>query len=200
VLRGVRLVEVDLQVPGERNVRNAAAALLACLAVGQSAAGVLEGLARFTGARRRFEPKGAAAGVEVFDDYAHHPTEVAVTIDAARAASRGRVVAVFQPHHYYRTAAFLQEFGDALGRADEVVVMEVYAPGEEPILEATGTALAAAVPLPRDRVAFVGSLADVPAAVAQRVRPGDLVLTMGAPGDVATVGPAVLELLDADRE
>lgn len=195
VLRGVRVGTLVLQVPGEHNVRNACAALLAGLATGQSAAGLIEGLALFTGARRRFEAKGSADGVSVYDDYAHHPTEVRATIKAAReVAGQGRVVAVLQVHRYSRAAAFLEEFGQSLGQADEVVVMEPYDPGEVSIPGAGGAAIAALVPLPPERVEHVASWSQVPEAVAARVRPGDLLLTMGA-GEVAFVGGEVLQLL-----
>jgi UDP-N-acetylmuramate--alanine ligase len=190
---------MTLQVPGEYNVRNAAAALLACLATDRPAATILEGLAVFTGARRRFEAKGAAGGVEVVDDYAHHPTEVEATIGAARVAARGgRVIAVLQVHRYSRTQAFLAEFGAALGTADAAVVMEPYDPGEVPIPGAGGAALAATVTLPADDVAYVASWSAVADEVVARVQPGDLVLTMGA-GEIAYVGDQVLDLLRAQE-
>ena len=95
---------------------------------------VAEGLAQFTGTRRRFDFKGEVAGIRVIDDYAHHPTEIAATLRAARqVVGDGHLVVAFQAHHYYRTAMFVKEFGEALGLADQVVVLEVYAPGEEPI-------------------------------------------------------------------
>lgn len=197
-LRGVRLGTLTLQVPGEHNVLNACAALLAGIAAGQPSAGLMEGLALFTGARRRFEPKGSAAGVDVYDDYAHHPTEVRATIRAAReVAQGGRVVAVLQIHRYSRAASFLTEFGESLGMADEVIVMEPYDPGEVSIPGAGAQAIAALVPLPAERVEYVTSWAAVPDAVVARLRSGDLLLTMGA-GEVAFVGGEVLQRL-ADR-
>jgi UDP-N-acetylmuramate--alanine ligase len=199
ILRGVRLGVLELQVPGEHNVRNACAALLAGLAAGQPAPTFIEGLALFTGARRRFEPKGSAWGVDVYDDYAHHPTEVRATIKAARSVAQGgRVVAVLQVHRYSRAAAFLEEFGQALGEADEVVVMEPYDPGEVSIPGAGGQAIAALVPLPEGRVEHVASWSAVPEAVVARLQPGDLLLTMGA-GEVAFVGGEVLQLLQAQE-
>lgn len=197
-LKGVRLGTLTLQVPGEHNVRNACAALLAGLATGQPAGQLIEGLALFTGARRRFEPKGSIGGIEVYDDYAHHPTEVRATIRAAReVAQGGRVIAVLQVHRYSRAASFLAEFGEALGEADEVVVMEPYDPGEVSIPGAGGQAIAALVPLPPGRVEHVASWSAVPDAVVARLQPGDLLLTMGA-GEVAFVGGEVLQRL-ADR-
>jgi UDP-N-acetylmuramate--alanine ligase len=154
-----------------------------------------EGLARYTGARRRFDPRGAWAGIRVFDDYAHHPTEIEATLRAARVvAGPGRVVVAFQPHRYSRTAAFAEPLGRALALADVVVVMEVYAAGEDPIPGATGRTVAEAVPLPADRVTFAPSWQDVPRLLADRAEPGDLILTMGA-GDVTLLGTDVLREL-----
>ena len=193
--RGVRLGEFRLAVPGEHNALNATAALVACLGLGYSSAQIKEGLAAFGGTRRRFEYRGEAAGVRVYDDYAHHPTEIAATLRAAQDfVGEGRVIAAFQAHHYYRTAMFLQEFGEALGLADEAVVLEIYAPGETPIPGASGQAMAAAVPLPRDNVVFEPSWAQVPLHLAARAKPGDIIMTLGA-GDISLLGPEVLTLL-----
>jgi UDP-N-acetylmuramate--alanine ligase len=197
---GRRLGQVRLRVPGAHNALNAAAALMAGMGLGLPFAELAEGLAAFTGARRRFEPKGTVGGVSVYDDYAHHPTEIAVTLRAARAVvGEGRLVVAFQAHHYYRTADFLMEFGEALGLADEVVVMEVYAPGEELIANGTGSALAGAVPLPSDRVVFEPLWSRVPEHLAQRSQPGDVVMTIGAGGEVAMLAPEVLAALAASQ-
>jgi UDP-N-acetylmuramate--alanine ligase len=196
VADGTRLGEVTLRVPGRHNALNAAGALTIGLGLGVPFAGFASGLTVFTGARRRFEPKGVVAGVRVFDDYAHHPTEIAATLRAAReVAGGGRLVVAFQAHHYYRTADFCAEFGAALGLADDVVVMEVYAPGEAMLPGGTGTALAAAVTLPPEHVVFEPSWSAVPAHLAQRARSGDLVVTMGAGGEVAMLAPEVIEAL-----
>jgi len=158
---------------------------------------MIAGLAGFTGTRRRFEYKGSAGGVRVYDDYAHHPTEVAAVLGAAAPMARpGRVVAVFQPHLYSRTRLFATEFGAALGGADEVVVMDIYAAREDPEPGVSGALVADAVPLPAQSVHFEGSWSAVPALVASIVRSGDLVLTIGA-GDVTIVGPEVLEVVAA---
>ena len=154
-----------------------------------------DGLAGFTGTRRRFEPKGTGRGVRVFDDYAHHPTEIRATLTAARhVVGEGRLVVAFQPHRYSRTAAFRQEFGQALALADEVVVLEVYPAGEDPVPGASGASVAAAVPLPPERVSFEPSWSAVAAELVERASPGDLVLTLGA-GDVTMIGPEVVALL-----
>jgi UDP-N-acetylmuramate--alanine ligase len=198
VARGRRLGEVTLQVPGVHNARNSAAVLAAGLQLGVPSATLLHGLASYPGVRRRFELKGRAADVTVIDDYGHHPTEVAATLTAARpVAGDGRLVVVFQPHRYSRTAAFGKEFGEALGVADVVVVMDVYSAGEDPIPGISGRTVADAVPPPADRVVYEPTWARVPALVAALARPGDVVLTMGA-GDVTLLGPEVLrELAEA---
>ena len=197
VLRGRRLPPVRLAVPGRHLALNSAAALLAGTALGLPEGLLVEGLGGYTGVRRRMELKGTAAGVRVYDDYAHHPTELTAQLTAAReVAGGGRLVVAFQPHRYSRTLAFADGFGTALGLADEVVVMEVYAAGEDPLPGASGATVAAAVPLPAERVLFEPSWSAVPGALAARARPGDLVLTLGA-GDVTLVGPEVLRLLEA---
>jgi UDP-N-acetylmuramate--alanine ligase len=196
VAGGRRLGAVSLKVPGFHNVLNATAAIVVGLGLDMPFADFATGLTVFTGARRRFEPKGVVAGVRVFDDYAHHPTEIDVTLRAAReVAGSGRVVVAFQAHHYYRTADFCAEFGRALALADDVVVMEVYAPGEQLLAGGTGTALAAAVTLPPEHVVFEPSWSAVAAHLASRAGPGDIVVTMGAGGEVAMLAPEVLEEL-----
>jgi len=196
-LDGRELGRVAIQVPGEHMALNSAAALLAGLELGLPADGLIEGLARFGGVHRRFELKGTAAGVRVYDDYAHHPTEVAAQLRAARSVARGgRLVVAFQPHLYSRTQEFAEGFGAALGLADEVVVMDVYGAREDPVPGVTGALVADAVPLPAHRVVFEPSWSAAAPALAARARSGDLVLTMGA-GDVSMIGPEVLAALDA---
>ena len=195
VLDGQELGEVAIQLPGAHMALNSAAALLAGLQLGLPAAGLIGGLARFGGVHRRFELKGVAAGVRVYDDYAHHPTEVAAQLRAARAVTgSGRLLVLFQPHLYSRTAQFATGFGEALGLADEVVVMEVYGAREDPVPGVTGAMVADAVPLPAGQVAYEPSWSAAAPTVAARARPGDLVVTMGA-GDVSMVGPEVLAAL-----
>ena len=139
--------------------------------------------------------------MRVYDDYAHHPTELEATLTAAREflGEGPRLVVAFQAHHYYRTALFSREFGAALGLADDVVVLEVFAPGEEPIPGASGQAMAANVPLPPAHVVFEPSWSKVAGHLAARARPGDMVMTLGA-GDISLLGPEVLALLrEGDR-
>jgi UDP-N-acetylmuramate--alanine ligase len=200
VLRGRRLGTVLLPVAGEHMARNSAAALLAGVQLGLPDVQLIEGLGGFSGVRRRMELKGSAAGIRVYDDYAHHPTEVRAQLEAARGMTGGgRLVAVFQPHLYSRTATFADAFGAALALADEVVVMDVYGAREDPVPGVTGALVAAAVQLPADHVLFEPSWTAVPAAVVSRAVAGDLVLTLGA-GDVTQIGPEVLRLLEWEVE
>jgi UDP-N-acetylmuramate--alanine ligase len=197
VLDGVPLGRVEIPVTGRHMALNSAAALLAGLESGLLAAALIEGLRRYGGVRRRFELKGAAAGVRVYDDYAHHPTEVAAQLRAARTvAGPGRIVVGFQPHLYSRTVAFAADFGAALGLADEVVVLDVFGAREDPVPGVTGALIADAVPLPAGRVLFEPDRSAVAAVLAARAAGGDLVITMGA-GDVTRLGPDVLALLRA---
>jgi UDP-N-acetylmuramate--alanine ligase len=191
---GRRLGLVTLRVPGRHNVLNAAAAYTAAVALGVPWPVALEGLEAFVGTRRRFERRGEAGGVRVYDDYAHNPAKVAAAVATGRqVAGEGRLVVVFQPHLYSRTLDFAPELGKALSGADEVVVMDVYAAREDPVPGVTGALVADAVDLPDDAVQFVPSWSAVPGAVVARLREGDLVLTVGA-GDVTMIGREVLEL------
>ena len=194
--RGQPLGSLNLRIPGLHNVINAAGALAAGIGLGLDPTALIEGMASFAGTRRRFEPKGSFGGVEVFDDYAHHPTEITATLTAARRlAGDGHLVVCFQPHRYSRTEAFREEFGRALAVADRLVVMEVYAAGEDPIPGAGGLAVAEAARRAGARdVQFVGSWSAVTPYLHSVVRPGDTVMTMGA-GDVTLIGPLLLDSL-----
>lgn len=186
---------VTLWSPGEHYLADALAALAAGVELGYAADDLARGLASYTGTKRRMERKGEAGGVRVYDSYAHHPTEIAGDLQAARAvAGAGRVVVAFQPHLVSRTRIFGTAMGQALGAADEVVVLDVYLAREDPDPEVTGASVAAAVPLPSDQVAFVPAFDDVAAELVARARPGDLVLTLGA-GTVTEIGPRVLREL-----
>jgi UDP-N-acetylmuramate--alanine ligase len=199
VALGRRLGRVDLRLPGRHNALNAAAALAVGIGLGFPVERLREGLASFTGTRRRFEHKGSVGGVRVYDSYAHHPTELAADLAAARDVSDGgRVVVVFQPHLFSRTRFFADDFGRALGLADEVVVMDVYAAREDPVPGVTGALVAAAVPLPPQQVVFEPSWSSVAGHLADRAKPGDVVLTCGA-GDVTMIGPEVLERLESQQ-
>ncbi|GAT09135.1 UDP-N-acetylmuramate--L-alanine ligase [Mycolicibacterium novocastrense] len=183
-----------LSVPGRHMALNALGALLAALQVDAPIDAVLDALADFEGVRRRFELVGTAAGVKVFDDYAHHPTKVAAALTAVCALAKeslGRSIVVFQPHLYSRTEAFAREFGAALSAADEVFVLDVYAAREQPIVGVSGATVAEHVTVP---VTYVPDFAAVAERVAAAAAPGDVVVTMGA-GDVTMLGPEILTAL-----
>lgn len=189
-------IDVRIEVPraGMHMARNAAGAMVLAATLGVDPEAASEGIASFRGVRRRYEHRGTVAGVAVVDDYAHHPTEVAATLRAARASHAGRIWAVFQPHLYSRTLALHREFGQALARADEVVVVDVFGSREAPIPGVTGELVAAAVERAGGSVSYVPHRAEVAAFLAARVEPGDLVLTMGA-GDITIVPGELLTLL-----
>ena len=197
---GGTLAAIELQVPGRHNALNATGAFVVGYGLGFPAAALASGLSEFTGTRRRFDFKGEVTGIRVFDDYAHHPTEIEATLRAAReVVGSGRLIVAFQAHHYYRTALFIKEFGAALGLADEVVVLEVFAPGETPIPGASGQTMAANVPLPASQVVFEPSWTNVPRHLVERARPGDIIMTLGA-GDIGLMCNEVLELLASRAE
>ncbi|MFW0787087.1 UDP-N-acetylmuramate--L-alanine ligase [Gordonia sp. CPCC 206044] len=200
-----------LTVPGRHMALNALGAALSCMCAGATPAGVLDGVEAFGGVHRRFEFRGRAADVEVYDDYAHHPTEVRAVLTAARQAVLsasvegadgaegaekpvpGRVIAVFQPHLFSRTREFAAEFAAALDLADQVVVADVYGAREQPIPGISGASIADRVTRP---VIFVPDLSTLAATVASIARAGDLVLTLGA-GDITMQGPEILAALKA---
>jgi UDP-N-acetylmuramate--alanine ligase len=195
VHNGVRLGNITLQVPGKHNALNALAAFAVGLGLSLPASELRDGLQSFSGTRRRFDFKGQVGDIRVFDDYAHHPTEIAATLQAARdVVGSGRLIVAFQAHHYYRTALFTEEFGAALGLADDVVVLEVYAPGEVPIPGASGQTMAGNVPLPEANVVFEPSWSAVARHLVDRARAGDIIMTLGA-GDIGMIGTEVLEQL-----
>ncbi|WP_090482302.1 UDP-N-acetylmuramate--L-alanine ligase [Nakamurella panacisegetis] len=194
-------VLLRLNVPGAHMLSNAVAALAAGMALGVPGGTMAAGLSGYTGVRRRFEYKGRADGVSVYDDYAHHPTEVAAQLLAARsvlaaADTPGRLVVVFQPHLYSRTVSFAAEFARALSAADVVVVLDIYGAREDPVPGVSGELITRQITASGDvQVHYLPSLATVPSVVGDLTRPGDLVITMGA-GDVTMLGPQLLEYLE----
>jgi UDP-N-acetylmuramate--alanine ligase len=191
-----RLGTLELSVPGRHNLQNALAAVAVALQVGIDFPTVASALRDFRGAERRFERHGEAGGVLVVDDYGHHPTEIAAVIAAARATLDRRLIVVFQPHRYSRTRDLLAAFGPALAGADELLLTEIYAAGEEPVPGVTGELLAAAVREGSGRhVYFVRTLEEIIPAVLAVARPGDAVITLGA----GSIGSIPARLLDALR-
>ena len=184
--------ELRLQAPGRHNLQNALAAVAVGLELGVPLAVIAEALASFKGADRRFQRRGEAGGVLVIDDYGHHPTEIAAVMEAARATLKRRLIAVFQPHRYTRTARLLDQFGPALREADEIVLTDIYAAGEDPIPGVTVEGLAAAMNATLARpVHLVKSLDALVPAVLSLARPGDAVFTLGA-GSISGIGDRLL--------
>nr|WP_123816522.1 UDP-N-acetylmuramate--L-alanine ligase [Myceligenerans xiligouense] len=192
-LLGPEPLPLRLAVPGRHNVLNATAAVAAAVLLGVPPVDAVTAARAFVGTGRRFEPRGAAGGVRVVDDYAHHPTKVAALLEAARTvAAPGRVLVLFQPHLYSRTRDFATDFARVLSLADEVVVTGVYAAREDPD-PAVGPRTITALMSPVTAHA-VDDMHDAAREVADLARPGDLVLTVGA-GDVTTLGPRILDRL-----
>lgn len=192
---GELLGRIDLPTPGMHNARNAAGAAAAALTIGVGFDAVARALARFGGVARRFEFRGEADGATFVDDYAHLPAEVSAAVGAARDGDWKRVVCVFQPHRYSRTAALWSEFGDAFTDADVVVVTDVYSAGETPRPGVSGKLIVDAVldAHPRTNVVWLPRLDDVEQWLASRLSPGDLCLTLGA-GDLTQVPDSVIDL------
>jgi UDP-N-acetylmuramate--alanine ligase len=189
------LGEIRLRVPGRHNLQNALAAVAVGLELGLGMRAIADALADFRGADRRFQVRGEVGGIVVIDDYGHHPTEIAAVLDAARLSLRRRLLVVFQPHRYTRTARLIDQFGPALAKADEVVLTGIYAAGEDPIPGATLDALAARIaPLLPGRLRLAPSLDEAVAAAVDLARPGDAVFTLGA-GSISAVGPRILAAL-----
>jgi UDP-N-acetylmuramate--alanine ligase len=189
---GEPLGDVSLAVPGRHNALNALAAIASGLALGAPFEKMVPALARFAGVGRRFEHVGDAGGIRVIDDYAHHPTEIAATLAAARSAyPTRRIVVAFQPHLYSRTRDFAREFGAALARSDLLFLTEIYAAREQPIPGVTADLIVDAVKSAGGTLRWRGSRSDLAAALAQDVRDGDVVIVMGA-GDITRTGPELL--------
>ncbi|MBP3044266.1 UDP-N-acetylmuramate--L-alanine ligase [Arthrobacter jiangjiafuii] len=187
--------ELRLLVPGAHNIRNAAAAFAVGLGLGVDPALAAEGLSVFSGAARRFESKGAVRGVRVFDDYAHHPTEVVAALQAARTvAGEHRVHVLFQPHLFSRTLAFAGEFASALELADTATVLDIYAAREDPVDGVTSELISSRVNRPGG---YAPDAAQAVKDICRRVEPGDIILTVGA-GDVTQYGADFINELSRD--
>lgn len=187
----------SVTMPGVHNVLNATGVLAACWSLGLDANRAAAALADFSGVRRRFDRIGEVAGVHVVDDYAHHPTEIKATLAGAKEAGFKRVWVVFQPHRYSRTASLGKEFGKAFDAADHLVLMDVYSAGEAPLPGISGkTVLDAFMEhAPHADAAYFPHRGDISSYVADRLRPDDVLITMGA-GDVSALGPEVVRALE----
>ena len=198
-LDGADLGELALRVPGMHNVRNALAAIGVGVTLGATLESLRGGLEGFEGVERRFQRLGAVRGVQVVDDYAHHPTEITATLDAARAAFPGRrLIAAFQPHLFTRTRDFADAFGVALARADLVFLTEIYPAREQPLPGITSALVADALRRAGHSPVWVGERAALADAIAAAARDGDVVLTLGA-GDITHTGTELLQRLGVPR-
>jgi UDP-N-acetylmuramate--alanine ligase len=186
---------LELAVPGRHNLQNAMAAVAVALQIGVGFDQAASALAGFEGAERRFERHGEVNGVLVIDDYAHHPTEIAAVLAAARASLGRRLVVAFQPHRYTRTHALMDAFGPSLTDADEILVTDVYAAGEDEIAGVTVDALADSIRKGSGRpVRVARALDDVVTQLLSLAKPGDAVITLGA-GSIGTVPKRLVDAL-----
>ena len=187
--RGRAVGHLELQVPGHHNLLNAASCLAMGLTLELPIHQLLEGLHNFRGAGRRFELKATEHGIRIIDDYGHHPTEITVTLQAARRyAGDGRVLVIFQPHRYSRTQAFLDDFAVSLDLADDVTLLEIYAASEKPIHGVSSSLIAEKM----SRGHFIPNFALASERVIEMAKPGDVIITLGA-GDVNSLAPIIAE-------
>lgn len=193
--KGENLGTVKLNVPGRHNVLNAMACVVTGITLGQSVAQMAEGLTMFNGAKRRFQTKGKAHGVWVVDDYAHHPTEIATTLKAARQTQPKRLVCAFQPHRYSRTQLLQKEYGSCFKDADLLVLTDVYSAGEDPIPGVDGELLVKEVAEQTgQKTVYIKDKKEIAAYLKSIAQEGDLIMTMGA-GDIVKCGEELVELL-----
>lgn len=191
IWHGKVIGKLELNVPGHHNLMNAAAALATGVVLDQAPNEMIDGLATFKGAGRRFEIKGTVNGIRVIDDYGHHPTEIEVTLAAARRfAGDGRLIVIFQPHRYSRTKAFIDNFATTLDLADEIIVLEIYAASEKPIAGISSEAIVEKMSNGR----FIPNFMEAVETVVKSAKPGDVIITLGA-GDVSSLAPIIVEEL-----
>ncbi len=193
---GEYLTRVELAVPGRHNVLNSMGAFAAAREMGIEVASILASLKKFGGAKRRFETKGKAGGVWVVDDYAHHPTEIGVTLKAARQTQPRRLLCVFQPHRYTRTKLLFDEFCQCFADCDELILTDIYAASENPIPGVSSMQLAEGIKAATGQnVLYIGKLVKAEEYLEREVQPGDLVMTIGA-GDVFKIGEELVRELE----
>lgn len=197
---GKFVTEIELQISGEHNVLNSLATIAACEKCGLSIEQIKPGLALFIGAKRRLQKKGEVAGVLVYDDYGHHPSEIAATLKTMRQIFKNRrIVAIFQPHRFSRTAALYKEFAEALSLADRALILPIYGSDEKPIDGISSKLIFdAASNDARSHYELSGSFDDLVNTVCNVARPGDVFLTLGA-GSVGTLGEKILDNLKKTR-
>ena len=189
IWKGKSVGHIELQVPGNHNLLNAAGVLATALKLGFPPAELLTGLGSFRGTGRRFEVKGTVHGIRVIDDYGHHPTEIHVTLEAARRfADAGRLIVIFQPHRYSRTKAFAEQFAAELDVADRAIVLEVYAASEKPIEGVNSKIITSKM----SKGEYIPNFVEVTDSVIADAQPGDVIMTLGA-GDVSSLAPIIVE-------
>ena len=189
IWKGRTVGHIELQVPGHHNLLNAAGVLATGLKLSFPVAELLTGLATFRGTGRRFELKGTVHGVRVIDDYGHHPTEIHVTLEAARRfADEGRLIVIFQPHRYSRTKAFAAEFAQELNQADRAILLEVYAASEKSIDGVSSRMITSMM----NKGEYIPNFVEVTDSVIADAQPGDVIMTLGA-GDVSSLAPIIVE-------
>jgi UDP-N-acetylmuramate--alanine ligase len=189
IWKGKSVGHIELQVPGHHNLLNAAGVLATALKLGFPPAELLTGLGSFRGTGRRFEVKGTVHGIRVIDDYGHHPTEIHVTLEAARRyADAGRLIVIFQPHRYSRTKAFAEQFAAELNVADRAIVLEVYAASEKPIEGVNSKIITSKM----SKGEYIPNFVEVTDSVIADAQPGDVIMTLGA-GDVSSLAPIIVE-------
>ncbi len=195
------LGQISLKVPGEHNVLNALASLACAMESGLTFDQIKTALGSFSGVKRRFQFLGNNDKADIYDDYAHHPTEIEATLRAAANEGQGRIVCVFQPHRYSRTSFLAKEFGSAFSNADVVVITDVYSAGENPIPGVSGKLVVDAIlgAQGHKNIAYMPKLSDVLNYLESEVRSGDLVITMGA-GDISTVGHRLVSQLPINND
>ena len=197
---GEVLGKIQLAIYGRHNVLNALATIATALEVGVPFDKIAEGLNHFHGAKRRFQTKGRARNILIVDDYAHHPTEIAATLRAARETKPHKIFCIFQPHRYSRTQLLLKEFGGAFKEADNLILTDIYSAGEEKISGVSGTSILEEVlSTTNQAVSYIPKREDIAAAIKNQLSPGDLVITMGA-GDIYKTGEELLALLKDLRD
>ena len=197
--RNVPLGEVVLNVPGRFNVANALAAIAVAREFDLSFESIRKGITLFTGAQRRLEVKASVNGVTIVDDYGHHPTEIRETLGAAKQVWPNRLIVVFQPHRFSRTQALFPEFTECFEKADELILMDIYAAGEDPIAGvSTGGLQESLIARGQKNVLHIQAFDNIVEHLASMVRPKDTVLTLGA-GNVWKIGEALAERLKSRR-
>lgn len=191
------LGQLELSVPGRHNINNAMAAIAIGMSLGLEFVDIVGALKNFRGVGRRFQLMGQVDGAIVVDDYAHHPTEVAATLRAARQTDAGRVIAVFQPHRYTRTKFLHKEFGNSFGDADLIIINEIYSAGEEPIEGVTADLIVRAVKERTDKpVLYIRTMEEIVDFLTKEAQAGDLIMTLGA-GNIRNAGRELVERLKA---